>query len=285
MSTPALAQTASLQVLGRPETAPEPQGEAVAAFFDIDNTIIRGASAFHLAMGLRHRGILTARAILRFAAINARYRLVGENARDIDTTRDRSLGIIRGMPVALVVTVGEQVYDEVLAHRIYPGAKALLDSHRDAGHEVWLVSASPLEIGSLIAHRFHVTGALGTQVEHRDGFYTGRLVGGLLHGQAKADAVKNLAAQRGIDLAASYAYGDSVSDVSILSEVGHPCGINPDRKLRRYCASHSWPVREFRGRRRAVRRSLRAAYRVGGAWAVFAVLRALTRRFRPDAGR
>jgi HAD superfamily hydrolase (TIGR01490 family) len=263
-----------------PGSAPAPK---VAAFFDIDNTIIRGASAFHLAQGLRRSGVFTSQDIAGFARRNFRFQLLGERQKDIDSTRSMSLDIIRGMSVAEAVSVGAQVYDEILAHRIYPGAKALLDSHREAGHEVWLVSATPVEIGELMATRFAATGALGTVAEHIDGFYTGRLVGDLLHGQAKADAVRALSAERGFDLAACYAYGDSIADVPILSSVGHPCGINPDRRLRAYCARHAWPVHEFRGRRRTVRRSVRAAYRVGAAWALFAVLRAITRRFRPGA--
>jgi HAD superfamily hydrolase (TIGR01490 family) len=188
------------------------------------------------------------------------------------------LGVISGISVAEVVAVGEELYDEVLSHRIFPGTKQLLDQHQAAGHEVWLVSASPVEIGSLMAVRFGATGALGTVPDRKDGFYTGRLVGGLLHGPAKADAVIRLATERGIDLTSSFAYGDSIADVALLSTVGHACGINPDRRLRRYCARHGWPVRDFRGRRRAVRRSLNTAWRLGATWALFSVARAVVRR-------
>jgi HAD superfamily hydrolase (TIGR01490 family) len=263
-------------------TAPPPAGiRQAAAFFDIDNTLVRGASAFHLARALWRRGMLRARTIAAAALRNAKYQWRGERTKDLAVfTHEEGLGVIAGISVAEVVAVGEDVYDEVLAHRIFPATKQLLDAHRAAGHEVWLVSASPIEIGSLMANKLGVTGALGTVLEHADGFYTGRFVGGLLHGRAKADAVTTLAEERNLDLSASFAYGDSISDVPLLAAVGTPCGINPDRRLRAYCAHHGWPVRDFRGRRRAVRRSLTAAWRVGATWALFAVLRSVWRRLR-----
>lgn len=252
-----------------------------AAFFDIDNTLIRGASTFHLARALRRHGLLRMRTVIEFAIRHARYLVQGEQAKDLAVFTDSErLEIIRGISVAEVVAIGEELYDQVLAHRIYPATKRLLDEHREAGHEVWLVSASPIEIGSLLADRFGATGALGTVPEHAEGFYTGHLVGGLLHGPAKADAVTHLAKERDLNLGASFAYGDSVSDVPLLAAVGHACGINPDRRLRTYCAEHGWPVHDFRGKRRAVRRSFGAAWRVGATWAAFTVLRALARRLR-----
>jgi HAD superfamily hydrolase (TIGR01490 family) len=255
-------------------------GGAIAAFFDIDNTVIRGASAFHLAGVLRRRGVVTRRSLLHLAWLNLRYRMIGERHKDVEATRSQSLAIGTGLPVAEIMVAGEQLYDEVLASRIYPGTKSLIDRHRGAGHEVWFVSASPVEVGSLMADRLGATGALGTVAERVNGFYTGRLIGDLLHGQAKADAVVRLAEERGFDLASCYAYGDSINDVPLLSTVGNPCGINPERRLRVYCARHTWPVREFRERRRTVRRSVRTASRVGALWALYVVVRTVFRRAR-----
>jgi phosphoserine phosphatase len=116
--------------------------------------------------------------------------------------------------------------------------------------------------------------------EHKDGFYTGRLVGDLLHGKAKADAVRALAEREGLDLERSFAYGDSTNDVAILSEVGFPCAINPDGRLRKHAAEVGWPVREFRGRRRAARRGVDAATVAGSAWVLALVVRTLRRWLR-----
>ena len=90
-----------------------------------------------------------------------------------------------------------------MAHRIWPGTRALAQLHLDQGQRVWLVTAAPIEIARIIARRLGLTGALGTVAEHVDGVYTGRLVGDLLHGPAKAEAVKALAAREGLDLAAA----------------------------------------------------------------------------------
>ncbi|MDR0432962.1 MAG: HAD-IB family hydrolase [Bifidobacteriaceae bacterium] len=251
-----------------------------AAFFDIDNTLIRGASTFHLARAMRRRGLLRTKVIAEFALRHAQYLWRGERVKDLAIFQTERLEVIRGISVAEVVGVGEELYEQVLAHRIFPATKRLLDQHRQSGHEVWLVSAAPIEIGSLLANKLGATGALGTVPEREDGFYTGRLVGGLLHGPAKADAVTQLAAERGLDLPASFAYGDSASDVPLLDVVGNACGINPDRRLRAYCAAHGWPVRDFRGKRRAMRHSFGAAWRVGASWALYAVVRSLVRRLR-----
>ena len=264
-----------------PGAGPAGEPAQVGAFFDLDNTIIRGASAFHLAIGLRRRGFFSTFDFVRFGWHQARYLMFGEDLRQIDTVRSRALSIVAGHSVAEMAAIGEEIWDEVLSLRIFPGTQALLREHLDAGHEVWIITASPVEIGALIGRRLGVTGALGTIAEHTDGHYTGRLVGDMLHGTAKATAVTALAAERGIDLAKSYAYGDSTHDVSILSSVGHPVAINPDRRLRAHARAVGWPVQEFRGRRRAAaRRSAQTASWAGAAWMASVIWRTLARRLR-----
>ncbi|WP_029289819.1 HAD family phosphatase [Cellulomonas sp. HZM] len=257
-----------------------PQACRVAAFFDVDNTIIRGASAFHLAVGLYRRGFFRKRDLVRFAAHQARYRAFGEDQEQIDEVRSQALAIMRGHSVAEVTAIAEDIYDEVLCLRIYPGTRKLLDEHVAAGHSVWLVTATPVEIAELLARRLGATGGLGTIAEHANGFYTGRLVGDMLHGEAKAAAARALAARDGLDLERSYAYGDSLNDIAILSAVGRPCAINPEPRLRRHAAEVGWPVREFRGRRRAARRGVNAASLAGAAWAAALVGRAALRAVR-----
>jgi HAD superfamily hydrolase (TIGR01490 family) len=254
-----------------------PEPSRTAAFFDLDNTIIRGASAFHLAVGLRSRGFFSTWDLVTFAVHQARYLAFGENLHQIAIVRSRALSIVAGHSVAEIAAVGEEIWDEVLSLRIFPGTQALLTEHLEAGHQVWIITASPVEIGELIGRRLGATGALGTVAEHVDGYYTGRLVGDMLHGTAKARAIRVLAEERGLDLPNSYAYGDSTHDVPILSEVGHPVAINPDRRLRRHARAVGWPVQEFRGRRTPARRGARTAGWAGAAWAAGVVLRALRR--------
>jgi len=267
-----------------PATGAAVQPGRVAAFFDVDNTIIRGASSFHLAVGLYRRGFFRSGDIVRFAVHQARYLTFGENRQQIDEVRQRALEIMQGRSVAEVVAIAEDIYDEVLSLRIFPGTQRLLDQHLRAGHEVWLVTATPVEIAEIIARRLGATGALGTVAEHRDGFYTGRLVGDLLHGKAKASAVRALAEREGLDLSRSFAYGDSTNDVPILSEVGFPCAINPEARLRRHAAEVGWPVREFRGRRNATRRGVDAATVAGSAWVLGLVVRTARRAIRARWG-
>ena len=257
--------------------APVPPGPArAAAFFDLDNTIIRGASAFHLAVGLRRRGIVGTRDLIRFAIHQARYLARGENLADIDKVRSRALSIVGGRSVAEIAAIGEEVWDEVLSLRIFAGTQSLLNRHLEAGHQVWIITASPREIGELIGRRLGVTGALGTVAEHVDGVYTGRLVGELLHGPAKGEAVKALAAREGLDLARCSAYSDSYNDLPMLALVGDPCAINPDARLRNHARRAGWRIRDYRTGRKAARTGLvlgAAAGAVSGAVAAGVALR------------
>ncbi|PYF99562.1 HAD-superfamily subfamily IB hydrolase, TIGR01490 [Georgenia satyanarayanai] len=261
---------------------PGRDGAVVAAFFDVDNTIIRGASAYHLARELYRRDFFGLRDIAFFAGHSVRYFLLGEDVRRIAAVRSRALGIVRGRTVAEIISIGEEVYDQVLANKIFPGARALIEEHLAAGHEVWLVSATPAEIADLIAGRLGATGALGTIAEHEDGVYTGELRGNMLHGEGKKANVLALAQERGIDLARSHAYGDSVNDIPLLSTVGSPCAINPEPRMRLHAVDAGWPVRDFRRRRRDVKKDVRTGVRgagwAGAVWAATAVLRALRRR-------
>lgn len=257
----------------------DPQLKA-AAFFDVDNTIIRGASAFWLAQAMYARGFFTVADIIRFGWHQVAYMMFGENKRRIAAVRSRALSIVAGRSVAELAAVGEEVYDEVFTHRIYPGTKALLDEHLAAGHEVWLITATPVEVGELIARRLGATGALATVAEHKNGFYTGHLKGKMMHGGRKAAAVQELAEENHIDLSHSYAYGDSANDLELLETVGKPNAINPDPRLRLHAMKNGWPVRDFRRRRPGTRKSIHAAYGAGAMWAFVVTSRAIRRWIR-----
>ena len=253
------------------QTAPT----TVAAFFDVDNTVIRGASAFHIARGLKQRGYFRNRDIIRFGWEQLKYLIFGESKEQMDTVKAEALSIIKGWSVAEMAQIGEEVYDEVLALRIFPGTKALIDEHRAQGHQVWFVTATPVEIGRLIARRLGATGALGTVAEHKGGHYTGRLAGEFMHGEAKAVGVRELAERTGLVIESCFAYGDSMNDVPMLAAVGHPCAINPDGRLRRHAKKQGWPIQEFRGRNPNGRRSIVRASITGFVWVVMKVVRAI----------
>ena len=200
-----------------------------AAFFDVDNTMMIGASIFHFARGLAARKFFTTADLAGFAWQQLKFRVGGRETRYSTTTgRDTALSFVAGRSVAEITAIGEEIYDELMADRIWAGTRALAQMHLDAGHRVWLVTATPVELALIIARRLGLTGALGTVAESVDGYYTGRLVGEILHGPAKAHAVQALAAAEGLDLSRCTAYSDSVNDVPMLSAVGTAVAINPD---------------------------------------------------------
>ncbi|HET6240785.1 MAG TPA: HAD-IB family hydrolase [Arthrobacter sp.] len=248
-------------VAGQP-VASSQHGEA--AFFDVDNTLMRGASLFHVARKMHQRGAFTLSQAAGFAWKQFMFVLRGENIDDVHAVRDSALTLAAGFTVEDVEVLGEEVYDEMIESRIWPGAKALAEQHLRVGRKVWLVTATPVEVATVISTRLGLTGALGTEGEILDGSYTGRLVGDILHGPAKAVAVRGIAEAEGLDLNRCWAYSDSRNDIPLLSMVGHPVAINPDSKLRRHARENNWPVYDFRSGRRAATLGLKAAT-VGGA--------------------
>jgi HAD superfamily hydrolase (TIGR01490 family) len=242
---------------------PEPDHHA-GAFFDVDNTIMRGASIYHFARGLAARKLFTSRDLARMTWQQISLRVRGsEHAGHMASARDSALAFVAGYQADEVVRLGEEIYDETMADRIWEGTRELAQAHLDAGQRVWLVTATPVELAEIIARRLGLTGALGTVAESFDGVYTGRLIGGLLHGPAKAGAVVALAAREGLDLERCSAYSDSINDLPMLLTVGHPHVVNPDGELRAEARRRDWPVHDFRTGRRAAMIALPAAGAAG----------------------
>lgn len=271
------ASAAAAEVEASLAVSPDPRA---GAFFDVDNTVVQGASIFHLARGLYARDFFTAGDIARFAWQQAKFRLVGsEDLEHMAEAQETALAFIQGRRVEELSRIGEEVFDEVIADKIWPGTRALAQMHLDAGQRVWLVTATPVEVATVIARRLGLTGALGTVAESVDGVYTGRLVGQPLHGEAKAQAVRALAQREGLELERCSAYSDSANDIPMLSLVGHPCAINPDGALATYARANGWRIRDYRTGRKAARVGVPAAAGVGAATgAALAVVAARRRR-------
>jgi HAD superfamily hydrolase (TIGR01490 family) len=285
----AAAQAARTSSQEQEETAPPEQetefpvrgDDRAAAFFDLDNTVMQGAALFHFGRGLYKRKFFHTRDLVRFAWQQAWFRLAGvEDPEHMQNARDSALSIVKGHRVADLKAIGEEIYDEYMAERIWPGTRALAQAHLDAGQKVWLVTAAPVEIAQVIARRLGLTGALGTVAESVDGVYTGRLVGEPLHGPAKAEAVRALAAAEGLDLSRCAAYSDSANDIPMLSLVGHPYAINPDAALRRHAREMDWRLRDYRTGRKAAMVGIPAAAGVGAVAGGTAAAIALHRRRR-----
>lgn len=227
-----------------------PSDTRAAAFFDLDNTVLRGASLFYLARGMYSRKLLRTSDILRFGLQQLRFALGAENDESIDDARSAALTFIAGRSVKELREAAEGVFDDYMEAKIWPGTQAIAEAHVDQGHRVWLVTAAPVEVATVVAKRLGLTGALATVAEQVDGTYTGRLVGDLLHGPAKAEAIRALAERESLDLERCFAYSDSANDIPMLSLVGFPCAINPDRELRTHARDRGWRVFDYRGRRR-----------------------------------
>ncbi|WP_326549582.1 HAD family hydrolase [Micromonospora sp. NBC_01813] len=278
ISTDAAGHTAGWASTEPASDTPVTPHPSTAAFFDVDNTMLRGASIYWLARGLAARNYFTTADLAQFAWRQARFRLLAaEHAGDLSRAREAALAFVAGWRVDDVERLSEEIFDELMAPRIWAGSRALAQTHLDAGQRVWLVSATPVEIGRVIAQRLGLTGALGTVAEVVDGAYTGRLVGDLMHGPAKAEAVAQLAAVEGLDLDTCSAYSDSVNDLPMLSTVGHPVAVNPDTALRRQARERGWQIRDFRTGRRAARiavpSTVAAGFLVGAVSAGLAIRR------------
>jgi HAD superfamily hydrolase (TIGR01490 family) len=248
-----------------------PTEPGVAAFFDVDNTMMQGASIYWLARGLAARKYFSTADLVGFAWSQLKFRLLArERHGDISEAKQAALAFVKGWRVDDLSRLAEEIFDELMAERIWSGTHALAQLHLDAGQRVWLVTAAPVELGRVIASRLGLTGALGTVAEVENGAFTGRLVGDLLHGPAKADAIRALARQERLDLPRCTAYSDSANDLPMLSLVGHAVAVNPDATLLREARRRNWEVRDFRTGRKAARVAVPAA--VGAGLIIGAVL-------------
>ncbi|RJO77188.1 HAD-IB family hydrolase [Nocardia panacis] len=253
--------------LATAEAQPEaPRDLTAAAFFDVDNTMVQGASIVHFARGLAARKYFKSADLVDMAWKQVKFRVTGkENSTDMASGKEKALAFIAGRSTAELAALGEEIYDEIIADKIWPGTRALAQMHLDAGQQVWLVTATPVELAQVIAKRLGLTGALGTVAESVDGKFTGRLVGDILHGLGKAHAVRTLAIREGLNLKRCTAYSDSHNDVPMLTLVGTAVAINPDSDLREVAKNRGWEIRDFRTGRKAARVGVPTALVLGAA--------------------
>jgi HAD superfamily hydrolase (TIGR01490 family) len=238
----------------------------IAAFFDVDNTLLRGASLFHLGRGLHHRGIVTGRMLARFALKAASFMVVGENHHHLEQVRVQALEVVRGQSRTDLRGLAQEIYEKYLAKAIWPETLGLAHDHIAKGHEVWLVTSTPDFLAEVIAERLGFTGAMGTPLETDGDVFTGQLSGPLMHGSGKADAVALRASHIGAPLRECWAYSDSANDIPLLTLCGNRIAVNPDKRLRRHAVASNWAVMDLtvasiREARRRVRREGRDARR------------------------
>jgi len=218
-----------------------------AAFFDLDNTMVRGSTLYFLGRAMYQRGFFSKADISKFVVANVRFRLTGtEKPEVIERFQKAATDFIGGHDVKEIYTIAQSVYDEYVSPALIQGTIEIAKKHLSEDTEVWLVTAAPEDMAKLIADRLGFTGALGTKVCIDKGKYVGKLDGKILHGVEKARAVRELAAARGFSLNNCHAYSDSASDFPLLQSVGTPHAINPDARLRIKALAENWEIVDFR---------------------------------------
>jgi HAD superfamily hydrolase (TIGR01490 family) len=236
-----------------------------AAFFDLDKTLMEGSSALHFGRAAYNAGLVSKRQLLKDAWANVQFRLKGSTDETTQALWDRILESIAGTRVVDLARLAPQVLAGLLP-RVYPKMLATAWAHQDAGRPVYIVTAASQELSGLLATVLGFDGGIGVRSEVRDGVYTGRPDGPFTYREGKAEAIRQMAAAEGLDLAESYAYSDSESDLPMLRAVGHPVAVNPDAELSRVAREQGWEVMHFD----RLQRRLRIASIAGAAGVVAA---------------
>jgi HAD superfamily hydrolase (TIGR01490 family) len=244
-----------------PEQPSAPRPLPVVAFFDIDKTLVNGASLLFLARAARTLGIVSLRDLARFGWEAVKFRRRGEHLGVLDEVRDRGMRLLAGVSADRLHRLAASVVGQ-MRPRMWPETQEVLRAHLAAGHEVWLVSATPDFLAQELAVSLGATGGIGSGLEIEDGVFTGRFSGPTMHGPEKAAAARALLAERGYDPADCYAYSDSINDLPLLTSVGTPVVINPDRELAAHAARAGWRTLQLdpssiRAERRRVRQEAR----------------------------
>ncbi len=253
-----------------------------AAFFDLDKTIIAGSSTLAFRRPLYSAGFLRKGTLVRLGIAHLSYTLFGADEDSLKRARDEMLDLVSGWHKAEIDAIVAQTLDDVIEPLVFAEALFLIDEHKRAGREVYIVSASPEEFVRPIARLVGIDRIIATKIR-TDGL--GRYVPELeryVMGPGKADAMREVADQDGIDLSGSFAYTDSFTDMPMLEAVGNPIAVNPEKELKEAAEANDWPILEFQ---RPVSLGPRVSTPPPQAWiavgagvAVAAALFALTRK-------
>jgi HAD superfamily hydrolase (TIGR01490 family) len=219
-------------------------GGKAAAFFDLDKTLMEGSSAFQFARAVYRRGMMSRRQLARDVWANVKFRLEGSTDQATAELRDRIFDSIAGQRVVDMERIVPDVLAGVLP-RLYDQMLHVAWEHQDAGRPVFIVTAASQEMAEMLAHVLHFDGGIGSRSEVRHGVYTGKPAGPFTYREGKAEAIREVAGEQGIDLAESYAYSDSESDLPMMRAVGHPVAVNPDAELQRVAREEGWQIMRF----------------------------------------
>jgi HAD superfamily hydrolase (TIGR01490 family) len=229
-----------------------------AAFFDLDKTIISRSSSLALSRPLYRAGMVSRGQLVRGAYAQLVYLLVGADEEKMERLKEGMLALTKGWDRNQIEDLVRDVLFDVIDPYVYQEALDLIALHRSEGRRIYIVSSSPEEVVRPLARHFGASGVIATRAAVDDeGRYTGELAF-YAYGEQKAEAIQALADRLGIDLANSYAYSDSVTDVPMLAAVGNAVAVNPDKDLRNHAEELGWQIRDFR-------RPVRLRTRIAGA--------------------
>ena len=220
------------------------QGTRVAAFFDLDKTVIAKSSTLAFSRPFFQEGLINRRAVLKSAYAQFVFMLAGADADQMDRMRSHITALCEGWDVEQIRSIVAETLHDIVDPLVYKEATQLITDHKTEGHDVVVVSASGEELVAPISDMVGATHSVGTRMVVADGRYSGE-IDFYCAGENKAIAVKQLAQQHGYDLEDCFAYSDSVTDLPLLEAVGHPTVVNPDRALRKVAAQRGWPVLTF----------------------------------------
>jgi HAD superfamily hydrolase (TIGR01490 family) len=216
-----------------------------AAFFDLDKTLMAGSSGMQFARVAARRRIVSRGQLARWAVEHLRYRLWGTTDERTAEVLRAARELIAGVPAKTIERMGPDVMAAILP-RVYPQMLDEVYAHQDAGRATFIVSAAGNGVVESLAQVLGMEGGIGTRYEvDEEGEYTGRFEGPFVYGPGKVEAMQAFAAAHEIDLDASYAYSDSLSDLPMLRAVGNPVAVNPDPPLTEIAREEGWRVLRF----------------------------------------
>jgi HAD superfamily hydrolase (TIGR01490 family) len=227
-----------------PDVDASPPSARTAAFFDLDKTVIAKSSTLAFSRPFYQGGLINRRTVLKSAYAQFVYLLGGADHDQMERMREYLSAMCTGWDVRQVQDIVAETLHELIDPIIYDEAATLIEQHHDAGRDIVIVSSSGAEVVEPIGEMLGADKVVATQMVVEDGRYTGE-VAYYAYAENKATAIRDLAASEGYDLAGSYAYSDSVTDLPMLETVGHPHAVNPDRALRKEAVAREWPVLVF----------------------------------------
>ncbi len=236
--------TLALWTAQHPRRGYSPVVARTAAFFDLDKTIIAKSSTLAFGKPFFQGGLINRRAVVRSAYAQFVFALSGADEDQMDRMRDYLTAMCSGWDVQQIRDIVNETLHEIIDPLVYDEAVELIAQHKALGRDVIIISSSGDEVVRPIGEMVGADEVIATRMVVRDGKYTGE-IDYYAYGPNKAAGLKQLAVERGYDLAECYAYSDSITDLPMLAAVGHPYAVNPDRALRKAANEHGWPVLAF----------------------------------------